>query len=213
MLTEHRAAFCARLKAAREEKGVSLDQIAASTKIPASLFRGLERNDLSRWPGGLFRRSYLRDYLRALGLPTDPTVAEFLRLFPDPDGEAPCLNGSGGSLEDPPSPLSLTLADGRSDRAARVRTRIVAAAIDAAIVIGASLAVALALHTDPGASMAGVALAYYSMATVSLGRGVGARWIADRRVARWKRGAPAPPRSQSSVGRKAVEQACPAGAA
>ncbi|MGH8733975.1 MAG: helix-turn-helix domain-containing protein, partial [Burkholderiales bacterium] len=54
VLEDRRAAFCARLKSSRERKGVSLEEIAASTKISRSLLKGLEENDLSRWPQGLY---------------------------------------------------------------------------------------------------------------------------------------------------------------
>jgi hypothetical protein len=187
VLTDSRGAFCARLKAARETKGVTIDQIAASTKIPASLLHGLERCDFSRWPGGLFRRSYLRDYLRMIGLPPDPTVAEFVRLFPDPNEDAAVIERLQESMEHEATPLSLTLADDRSGRASRLRARLVAASLDAAIVAGTSLALVVGLRLDPGLVLAGVAVAYHTAATIALGRTVGLWWTADRHVARWKR--------------------------
>ena len=75
--------FCAHVKAARERRGVSLTSIAERTKITASLFDALERGDVSRWPKGIYRRAYFRDYVTAIGLPVEPTVREFLRHFPD----------------------------------------------------------------------------------------------------------------------------------
>jgi cytoskeletal protein RodZ len=81
--TESRLAFCRSLKAARERKGITLAQISATTKIPASLFEEFERDDLHRWPKALFRRSFFRDYVRAIGEPLAETCADFARLFPD----------------------------------------------------------------------------------------------------------------------------------
>jgi transcriptional regulator with XRE-family HTH domain len=75
--------FCRALKAARERKGITLAQISDATKIPADLFAALERNDMRRWPKGLFRRSFFRDYARAIGLPVADLCEEFVRLFPD----------------------------------------------------------------------------------------------------------------------------------
>ena len=194
MLTESRGAFCARLKAAREAKGVTIDQIAASTKIPASLLQGLERCELSRWPAGLYRRAYLRGYLRMIGLPPDPIVAEFRRLFPHPDDDTLVI-GLVQPIEYQPTPFSMMLAEDRPRRAARLWARLAAAAIDAAIVAGASAAAVFALQFDPGLVLAGVAVAYHATATLALGRTVGARLTVDRRVVtRWKRsgGRPAP---------------------
>jgi cytoskeletal protein RodZ len=78
-----RDAFGPSLKAERDRCGITLQAIADSTKIGVSLLAALERNDLSRWPKGIFRRAFVREYVTALGLPPEPIVAEFVRLFPD----------------------------------------------------------------------------------------------------------------------------------
>jgi transcriptional regulator with XRE-family HTH domain len=76
--------FGARLRLQREEQQVTLTEIAAETKISVSLLEGLERDDVSRWPKGLFRRAYIRAYAQAIGLDPDPVVMEFVALYPDP---------------------------------------------------------------------------------------------------------------------------------
>ena len=76
-------AFGSKLRMQRERQGISLASIAESSKIKLSLLDGLERGDVSQWPRGLFRRAYLRDYAAAIGLPADPLVAEFTRLYPE----------------------------------------------------------------------------------------------------------------------------------
>jgi cytoskeletal protein RodZ len=79
-----RQEFCRALKTARERKGITLDAISDTTKIPAFLFAGLERGDLRRWPTGLFRRSFFRDYARMIGVPLDEVCDRFMQLFPEP---------------------------------------------------------------------------------------------------------------------------------
>jgi transcriptional regulator with XRE-family HTH domain len=76
--------FGPRLRRERERKHISIDAIAAATKIKASLFEQLERGDASKWPSGIFGRSFLRAYAEAIGLDPDATVREFLAVFPDP---------------------------------------------------------------------------------------------------------------------------------
>jgi transcriptional regulator with XRE-family HTH domain len=83
------ALFGLELQRARERRGLTLDRLADATKISASLFAGLERGDLSRWPGGIFRRAFVRSYAQAVGLDPDETVARFLRVHPDADGQVP----------------------------------------------------------------------------------------------------------------------------
>jgi hypothetical protein len=88
--------FGAWLRTQRERAGISLDRIAAQTKVARSLLEALERNDLSRWPAGIFRRSFVRNYAEIIGLDPERTVALFLRAFPD-HGGAPGKHGLSGA--------------------------------------------------------------------------------------------------------------------
>jgi cytoskeletal protein RodZ len=72
------AALGARLKAAREQRGISLREIAASTKISVSSLDALERDDYSRLPGGIFSRAFIRAYAMEVGVDAESTVNEFL---------------------------------------------------------------------------------------------------------------------------------------
>jgi hypothetical protein len=76
--------FGARLRQQREGSRVALETIAEQTKIKQALLEGLERDDVSRWPGGIFRRAYIRAYAQAIGLDPDVAVREFVHLYPDP---------------------------------------------------------------------------------------------------------------------------------
>ena len=66
-----RFAFGPRLKAHRERQGITLQEIADSTKIGVALLASLERNDVSQWPKGIYRRAFLRSYSRAIDMPFD----------------------------------------------------------------------------------------------------------------------------------------------
>jgi transcriptional regulator with XRE-family HTH domain len=76
--------LCARLRNERERRQIALSSISANTKISASLFEALERGDVSRWPAGILRLSFLRAYAGAIGLDPDAIAREFLAQFPDP---------------------------------------------------------------------------------------------------------------------------------
>src|ERR1700752_4426293 len=80
--------FGPRLRAERERRGISIDTIASVTKVGGDLWDGLERNDFSRWPSGIFARAFVRDYARAIGLDADEVVDEFCRLNPLGDRRA-----------------------------------------------------------------------------------------------------------------------------
>jgi len=76
--------FGDRLRQQRERQDVALETIAEQTKIKLSLLEGLERDDVSHWPTGIFRRAFIRAYALAIGLEPDVIVREFLERHPDP---------------------------------------------------------------------------------------------------------------------------------
>ncbi len=76
--------FGARLRRRREEQGIALATIAEQTRIKLSLLEALERDDVSHWPAGIFRRAFIRAYAHAIGLNPDVVVREFLEVYPEP---------------------------------------------------------------------------------------------------------------------------------
>ena len=75
--------FGTRMKRAREERGVSLRQIADATKISVGFLEALERNDISRLPGGIFSRAFVRSYSIEIGVDPEQAVRDFIAQFPD----------------------------------------------------------------------------------------------------------------------------------
>ena len=75
--------FGARLRQQRERQLIALSTIADLTKINQSLLEGLEQDDVSHWPCGIFRRSFIRAYAKSIGLEPEAVVREFLELYPD----------------------------------------------------------------------------------------------------------------------------------
>lgn len=80
--------FGPRLRRERERRGISLETIAAKTNVSIELWMGLESNDFSKWPGGLFARAFVRDYARVVGLDGNELVDDFCRLYPIGDRRA-----------------------------------------------------------------------------------------------------------------------------
>jgi cytoskeletal protein RodZ len=74
--------FGSYLRQAREQRGISLRQIATATKISVVALEALERNDISRLPGGIFSRAFVRSYAVEVGLDPDQTVQRFVESFP-----------------------------------------------------------------------------------------------------------------------------------
>src|SRR5687768_3919573 len=80
--------FGGKLRQAREGRGLSLRQIAVTTKISVAALEALERNDVSKLPGGIFSRAFVKSYATEVGLDPEQTVKDFLTRFglePPPD--------------------------------------------------------------------------------------------------------------------------------
>ena len=75
--------FGGRLRDARERRGTSLRQIANATKISIGVLEALERNDISRLPGGIFGRAFVRSYAVEVGLDPEETIQDFIAQFPN----------------------------------------------------------------------------------------------------------------------------------
>src|SRR3954467_11406676 len=75
--------FGSKLRAARERRGLSLRQIAVATKISIAALDALERNDISRLPGGIFSRAFVRSYAVEVGLDPETTIQDFIAQFPN----------------------------------------------------------------------------------------------------------------------------------
>ena len=178
-----RQEFCLSLKATRERKGISLSQIADATKIPASLFAGLERNDLRRWPKGLFRRSFFRDYARAIGVPIAETCEEFARLFPD-DSSVKAIDAAAESTDVDQQGSCVRMAFDTTWHGHRdpIGLRLMTATLD---VLAVGLLTLLLMWTKSltlSSSAAIAALAYFSLSTLIFGESA-AKWAVAKRGA------------------------------
>jgi len=169
--------FGQRLKAQRERRGIPLEVIAESYKINRSLLVDLERDDLSKWPEGVFGRGFVRAYATAIGLATGPVLAEFVSLCSD-DGESTgrAAQSSGGN------DLRLTLAgDGRAALASAA-SRAYLAAFEAALILAAGYAASRLTAQSVWGLAGAMALVYYPCAAACLGRSPSQWWLERRRL-------------------------------
>jgi transcriptional regulator with XRE-family HTH domain len=191
-----REAFGPNLRRIRVQRGISLDQIAAATKVSQDLWSGLERNDLSRWPTGIYARAYVRAYAMQLGVDAETTVDDFCRFFPQGDrrvarvvreqaalvghqstwkdeltGEVPRNRRANVAAEEPPPVLGFTRTG-----------RILAAIVDTSAVIGIAAGISSVLPVGKAGSIAAAALAYHAVSLVALGC-TPAVWLLDTYLA------------------------------
>jgi transcriptional regulator with XRE-family HTH domain len=178
-----REAFGPNLRRIRVQRGISLDQIAAATKVSHDLWSGLERNDFSRWPTGIYARAYVRAYALQVGVDAETAVDDFCRFFPQGDRrvarvvrEQAALVGHQSAWKD-----ELTGAVKRNRRAivdaeedppliGFTRTgRIIASIVDTAAVLGIAAGITSLLPVGWAGSLGLVALGYHAISLVALG--------------------------------------------
>jgi transcriptional regulator with XRE-family HTH domain len=105
------------LRAERERRGLALRTVADCTKVSLPFLEGLESDDISRWPGGIFRRAFVRSYAEAVGLDPDDVHRRFEQQHKPPTSET--ASGEPGFATTEVAVLEQTL--GARVAAARVR--------------------------------------------------------------------------------------------
>ncbi len=82
------------LRRERERRGLTLRVISENTKVSLTLLEGLEADNISRWPGGIFRRAFVRSYAQCVGLDPDDVFRRFEEQFRPPEFEVARPSGS-----------------------------------------------------------------------------------------------------------------------
>lgn len=124
--------FGGTLREARERRGISIRQIAASTKIPPATLEALERNNVARLPGGIFTRAIVRAYAAEIGLPPEDTLRDFLSCFEPP----------------PPAPIAEPETVNQIDDRQRMAALVVGVALISILAAGAILLLTLKRQSD-----------------------------------------------------------------
>ena len=173
-MNDARQAFGHTLRTHRETLGIPLLTIAESTKISVALLSALERGDVSRWPKGIFRRSFFREYVSAIGLPPETLLSDFVCLFPEePVGSE--IEGTGEFR------LELAVRE-TSANVLLKRTAIVAGELSVVFAVGSAAAWMLPIDLLPAIGM--TALAYFPAVNLCTDRRPGLRGLSPARQGR-----------------------------
>ncbi|WP_404466514.1 RodZ domain-containing protein [Planococcus rifietoensis] len=77
-----------KLKQARLEQGLSLEQLNERTKIQKHHLEGIETGDYSAIPGGFYVRAFIKRYAQAVGMDGDALLREHKNELPEDEPEA-----------------------------------------------------------------------------------------------------------------------------
>ncbi|MGE3511744.1 MAG: DUF2914 domain-containing protein [Vicinamibacterales bacterium] len=150
------ASFGPALRRRREERGVSLEDIAGETRLSKRYLIALEEETIGKLPGGTYNRAYLRTYATFLGLDPEPLVRQYAELDSrlQASAEQDQLAAMNRALERRIGTTSTAQAGADARRfGARVPTLV---AVTAAVLILVAGAAWLALSGFDQASRAGV---------------------------------------------------------
>lgn len=87
------------LAAARRERGLSVEEVSAATRIRPAIIRAIENDDFDACGGAVYARGHLRSVAQVVGADPRPLVEEFDRRFHQP---VPVLRTAPlGSFEPP----------------------------------------------------------------------------------------------------------------
>ncbi len=93
----------ARLRAAREAAGLSLDQVAQQLKLAPRQVKALEDESFGDLPGRTFSRGFVRNYARLLHLDAGDLLAHLPDAAQAPALESPTLHSTGTMMAELPS--------------------------------------------------------------------------------------------------------------
>ena len=160
-----RRAFGDRMRRARERRGVTLEAIAQATKVPASLFAGLERGDCARWPAGVYSRAYVRAYAEAIGVDPDEAVDDFGAAFSETAFPESVPGTPPRRIRAAVGAFRLTMDDEPEVRQGRMARRAAFAVADLAVAFALAYLAQWLLETNLWATVA-VPITYFTIARV-----------------------------------------------
>ncbi len=191
-----RDAFGPNLRRLRIQRGMSLASIAAATKIGVDLLTGLERNDFSQWPTGIYARAAVRAYASEIGADAEATVDDFCRWFPQGDRRAERVVRDQAAIVGHQLDWRDDLVGVVIDRDRRApttdhnlpatvvarRPRLVAALADVVAVAGLGLAGSALLSVNRPVALGVAALLYHAITMATVGC-TPAVWVIDTYLA------------------------------
>jgi cytoskeletal protein RodZ len=70
-----------KLRQAREERGISISEVAEQTRISALYIESIERDDYRLLPGGIFNKGFVKSFARCVGVDEQEALQEYALLI------------------------------------------------------------------------------------------------------------------------------------
>jgi len=73
-----------KLRQAREERGISVSEVAEQTRISPLYIKAIENDDYKPLPGGIFNKGFVRSYARYVGFDEEEALRDYAELIGAP---------------------------------------------------------------------------------------------------------------------------------
>ncbi|MEO8649912.1 MAG: helix-turn-helix domain-containing protein [Acidobacteriota bacterium] len=78
-----------KLRRAREERGISISEVAEQTRIASLYLSSIENDDYKPLPGGIFNKGFVKSYARYIGYDEQEALHEYSNLVASHEAEEP----------------------------------------------------------------------------------------------------------------------------
>ncbi len=75
-----------KLRQAREERGISISEVAEQTRISPHYLASIENDDYRTLPGGIFNKGFVKSYAKYVGLDEQEALADYSSLITSQEG-------------------------------------------------------------------------------------------------------------------------------
>ena len=77
-----------KLRQAREERGITISEVAEQTRISPHYLELIENDDYRTLPGGIFNKGFVKSYAKYVGIDEVEALQDYSRLVSDQTGES-----------------------------------------------------------------------------------------------------------------------------
>ncbi len=77
-----------KLRQAREERGISISEVAEQTRISPHYLDLIENDDYRTLPGGIFNKGFVKSYAKYVGIDEQEALSDYSRLISSQEGGA-----------------------------------------------------------------------------------------------------------------------------
>src|SRR5688572_5405033 len=75
-----------KLRAAREERGITISQVAEQTRIAPMYIESIENDNYKPLPGGIFNKGFVKSYARFIGMDEQEALQDYGKIAAQVEG-------------------------------------------------------------------------------------------------------------------------------